>query len=538
VLAGRLWYHDGALEPGPALKLRQLVTGIAAGYASKGVQLVASLLLVPFFLREEVLGLDGYGRAFTVSALIGLLPLLTGGLSFSLIRSISRALDAGEGETRPHEALGAGIKILGGACAVALVGTLLVGPWVLPGVGLEPSRDVWGALAISGLLYWLENAFGLVRAPLLARGAITFVNATGAAEVLGRSLCYFVVFSIWPATLTLFFAIQLVFVGLRGLAQLVFLWRQWPDNLRGALRAPVSAGADAVRRSWPITTQIGTMTLVHRLPVILSNALLGPEASGLAALALITVRGYVLQTLFAVVQPIAVPLASRLDPRQLTPHRRALLWKLEAVYIFVSGLLVATGVACMPELIGLWLGEGYAPVVLAAQAVLLSCSVEVAFNGRLSLLIGQGLLGRALPGILAGTGVVVAASAFAVASLGSWQLAVLAVVLYFPLTMGLGVDVAYRSTLLAREEAEHPRSRPLLFLLAAGAVAWALSAPELGRGLLPMLGRVLADAVAVALLGHLLLLSLGETLATLRTLGRSLDRSIVGEAAPTEPGGP
>ena len=50
------------------------------------VVLVASLLLVPFFLQDSVLGLDGYGRAFTIVALVGFLPMLTEGLAYSFTR--------------------------------------------------------------------------------------------------------------------------------------------------------------------------------------------------------------------------------------------------------------------------------------------------------------------------------------------------------------------------------------------------------------------------------------------------------------------
>src|SRR5262245_58317993 len=117
------------------MKLHQLVSGIASGYVTKGIQLVVSLIMVPFFLREEVLGLDGYGRAFTISALVGFLPLFTDGLSFALIRSVSRALDQSGGGAIA-EVLGAGIKIMSassGAVAGAMVALSAI---LLPLAGL------------------------------------------------------------------------------------------------------------------------------------------------------------------------------------------------------------------------------------------------------------------------------------------------------------------------------------------------------------------------------------------------------------------
>lgn len=518
------------------LKLHQLVSGIASGYVTKLVQLVVSLTLVPFFLREDVLGLDGYGRAFTIGALVGFLPLLTEGLAFSFIRSVSRSLDHPDDDPRPSEVLGAGLKILGSACAAAVASTLALSPIVLPLVGLDPSRDVVIALTLAGLLYWVENVFQLPRTPLMARGAITFVNGTGAAEVILRALAYLGIFTLWPATLAAYFAIQLVFTLLRGLAQLLYLVSHWPDDFRGWWRAPWASGRASIRESWPIAAQTACNVLVLKLPIVLANRLLGPEASGLVSLAVNTIRLYVIQSLFAVLQPIAVPLASRLDPRRLSPNRGELLWRLEAVYVFVSGLLVTSTVVCMPDLIRLWLGASYDTLVLPAQAMLVACGFEMAFNGRLSLLIGQGLLGSAIPGLLLAAVVSLSVAAFSLAGPASWQLAVLGVALYFPLSTSLGIDPAFRRKLVTGAGAERPHSRPLLFLIGGGAVAWVLSPHAAGEGLAAAGTRFAVNAIALLALAHFLLLPVPRVLATLRTLRHSLDRSILAEppdAGPT-----
>src|SRR5262249_4031013 len=291
--------------------------------------------MVPFFLREDVLGLDGYGRAFTILALVSFLPLLTEGLAFSFTRSISRSLDQRDGEPRTRELFGAGLKILGSACAVGVVGMIALSPILLPLAGLDRSRDVVIALVLAGVLYWAENVFQIVRTPLLGRGAIAFVNATTAAEVLFRALAYLWIFETWPATLTTYFAIQLAFVVFRGVSQLFYLGWRWPDDLSGWWRQPWRAGRDAIGHSWPIGIQIRTQGAVHRLPIILANRMLSPEASGLAAIVVNTIRNYALQSLLTVLQPIAVPLAARLDPRRLSSERRQMLWRLESVYVIV-----------------------------------------------------------------------------------------------------------------------------------------------------------------------------------------------------------
>ena len=510
------------------MKLHQLLSGIVSGYVTKLIQLAVSLLLVPFLLREDVLGLDGYGRAFTMSSVVGLLPLFTEGLGFSFIRGVSRAVDRLDGRG-PGEVLGAGLKILGTACAAAVAATLALSPIVLPLVGLDRSRDVVVAFALASLLYWVENVFQLLRAPLMARGAITFVNGVGAAEVTLRALAYLGIFTLWPATLTTYFAIHLSVALLRGLAQLLYLASRWPGDLRGWRHGSWTMGRASIRQSWPITAQIGCDVLVHRLPTILANRLLGPEASGLVALAVNTIRGYVLQSLLAVLQPIAVPLASRLDPRQLSPGRRELLWHLEGIYVLVSGFLVTSALVCMPDLIRGWLGATYAALVTPAQAMLVASGIELAFNARLSLLIGQGLLGSAIPGLLFAALVSVFVSSFFIAGPGSWQLAVLGVALYFPISCSLGIDAAFRRQLATGALAARPRFKPLSFLIGVGAVAWLLAPNAAGEGLASLGLRIAANSIALLLFAHLLLLPLSRVAFTLRTLRYSLNSRILAD---------
>ena len=74
------------------MKLKQLVAGVATGYVTKAVQFVASMALVPFLLRPEVLGVENYGRVFTLIAFMSFGTVLTAGIRLSFVRSISQAV--------------------------------------------------------------------------------------------------------------------------------------------------------------------------------------------------------------------------------------------------------------------------------------------------------------------------------------------------------------------------------------------------------------------------------------------------------------
>ncbi|MEM7410412.1 MAG: hypothetical protein AAF430_09280, partial [Myxococcota bacterium] len=305
------------------MKVRQLIGGIASGYAYKAVLLASTLFLVPFFLRESVFGIEGYGTIFAILAYVNVLALFTGPLYLSFSRTISSAVGeighAGRCDTQ--HPLGTGLKVLLGACGVLTGATILWRAELLGWIGLEPTPDAQLALALAAASYAMENGLILFRVPLITRGEIAFVNGVLMLEAAFRAVAFLVVFTLGPAAIAHYFAVQLGFVALRQLALFGRLRIRFPEDLRGSVRAPWLRDLRSLRYSLSVTALTTSDMLVERIPVLLASRFFGPAESGYVALTIHTIRGNVLQAFSTVLQPIAVPVAARLDPRRMATNR-------------------------------------------------------------------------------------------------------------------------------------------------------------------------------------------------------------------------
>jgi O-antigen/teichoic acid export membrane protein len=507
------------------VRIGQLLSGIASGYFTRGIQFVATILLVPFLLRDDVLGLDGYGNVFTMLGIIALFRFSVDGLRVSFTRDISMAMGEREGGS-PGATLGTRIKIMFLICTAIVVAVWLAAPVILPIVGIAPDSYALGGLRFAALIFWAENALHLFRVPLIVRGSISFVNFCGAAEVTLRAVTYFLLFSVSEASLMKYFLIQAAFVLARNLAFVVHLAYFSRDDLRGFFRAPWRPSRKSVGYAVPIATVQVTNELVERLPVILASTFLGAEASGLVALVLNTTRRYVRQILFSVLQPIAVPIAARLDPRRLSPSALGTLWNVEALYTLCTALVICSGIVCMPELITIWLGADYAVIVTVTQVLLAASACEIAFRFRQSILLGQGLLGSAVPAIV-GIGLLsIAGIALGILVWNSWQGMIVVVAIFLIASNVIGIGRAFWREFADDAPIQPPRYEMVSFLAVATTLALALSHWRLADG---SLGGVLAVVIAgltTLVAAHLLLLPVSEAFTTLTKLRRSLHRDI------------
>jgi hypothetical protein len=511
------------------VKIRQLASGIASGYVAKAVQFVASIALVPFYLRDDILGLEGYGLAFTILAATQFLTLFTNGLRLAFTRTVAQAVAGGAGHgPTPGEALGSGTKILLGLCALLGAGIVLATGSVLALLGIEPGPDARRALWLASALFVVENGLQLLRAPLMTRGAISFVNLWLAVESLLRALAMFVLLSAYGGSLTLYFAVYLALTTLRQIVFYARLRIQWPDDLVGSLRAPLVHGLPAIRYSLAVSLHWGANLLVARTPIVLANRFLGAEVSGLVAIVINTIRGYFQQMLFSVLQPISVPVGALVDPRRLSQSARRTLFDLEAVYVLGVGVVITSAAAVMPTLLRLWLGEAYVGLALPSQLVLIGSAVELAFTVRRSLLLGQGLLLPAAWRFAAVGAIAVAAAAVCAIPFQSWQGMVAVVGAFLVVGNAWGIGVAFRQTF--GEFSGPSWGRAALFLLLTGAVAIGLSRSVASRGFAGAAIALGANGVVALVVAQFLLVPLRRGIETLLKLRRSADRDLLGAA--------
>lgn len=453
------------------MRVSQLLAGIASGYGTRAVQFICTLSLVPFFLREDVFGIEGYGSIFTILAISGLLRFFVDGVRQSFARDISRGIAAQEPDSIDRVATR--IKFMGLAAAVGASAVLVFAAPILRIAGV-PAAEA-SSLRIAALLFWVENSFMLFTVILVNRGEVSLVNYSVAGEVLLRTAAYFWIFSIRPASIETYFILQVVFSLVRSIAVATRAVQLYPDLPAALVRSRWTPESTSMTYSVPLSIYQITDELGYRLPILLANAFLGPVASGYVALVLNTTRRYVVQTLYSVLHPLAIPLGARIDPRRASEAFCRNLWRVEASYALTTTLILSSAIAVAPELIDAWLGASYSEATVPIQILLCTASIELTLRLRHALLVGQGLLSRSLPTIIVVSAICFSAIAFSAVSSKPWQILIVLASIFYVSTNVLGISEAFWRNLGRHASPPATRLRVILTVLGAQAAAAALS---------------------------------------------------------------
>jgi O-antigen/teichoic acid export membrane protein len=503
------------------LNLIDLLRGILAGYALKILQILASLLVIPFLLRDDVLGIEAYGRVFSVIASLALVNIVTDGLRVSYSRSIAQALSI----SREHvaECIGSGFKAM--ALVVAAIGIVLYAARlpVLELLGLPLTSDWKWVISIAITHVLAENLLYIFQSYALARGRLERVNHVLGLEVIVRSIALVVFFSIFRATPLGYMVIYSTVVIARCLSFAVDSILAHPEDFRGIFRAPVARSLGAIRYSFAISGASLQYFVLYRLSIPMVNKWIGSEAAGMLAIALNTIATNASQVLFSVVRPILVPLASRIDLAVLSPERRRLVHDLDALYSIGVGLFMVPLVGLMPLFISLWLGDGYVSLVFPAQVLVAGAALQVSFNVRRAMLVGQGHAAR-----VARTSIVIAIlSAISLigvcAWLSDWKLVAWVIAGFAALNSALAHGWIYEQRVLRTEDRKGGTVRVVFSLSVCFAITgslshWAGGAEWLG---IPV---AIAALGLVVVMSHLVILPIPrvqELVAQLRRSARS-----------------
>jgi len=511
------------------LKLRQIAGGVATGYFTKAIQFVTTMLLVPFLLRPDVLGVEEYGRAFTLIAFMGVCSFVTAGIRLSFLRSISQGIGeqiAGR-DSDVGSLIGSGTAILTVICgALAFVGTAFEEP-ILSAVRFPSDPSYGTAWHLAMLWMFAENGLFLFRGPLMTRGAISYVNWVSATEVIARAGVLVWLLPGSDAPIVTYFVVNSVAALLRCAAFIGWSLGFEPSDLRGIHVTRLSKVREIVAYSGSITVAEGASFAVRRAPVLLASRYLGATEAGFVAIVVNTIQDYVLQVLFTVIQPLAVPIAARFDPRRISQSARAFFYDLEALYCGSVILVISGGIVLAPDLIRLWLGPDFQSIVLPAQVILAGCGIEITYSIRKSLLIGQGLFADAVWRI---GGLAVATAALTVAAIvvaRDWVLAVFVIGGYMVASNVVGIGVVW-SRHFERGEHETPGSRRFVAFAPSFALA-AFGSSFVTEGSW-LVDATVAVAVLVSALGCVtwLVIPIGQARSTIARLLRSMDRDLFG----------
>lgn len=370
------------------MNLVDLMRGIASGYVVRLLQILATVLVIPFLLRQDVLGIENYGGCVSMIAAFGLISMVTDGLRVSYSRSIAQAISASPAAIAVS--VGSGLKVMLLLLASLALALFAIRGWLLGILGL-PATDEWRlALALAAAAALAENLFHLFQSYALARGRLDVVNGVVAGEVILRNMLFVGIFSSVVASPSIYMAIVAGAVLLRGFCFVGFaLWR-FPGDFKGLLAAPMKESMDALRYSVAVSGASLQFFVIQRMSIPLVNRFVGSAEAGLLAIALNTITNNASQVLFSVVRPILVPIASRFRYNDLSTSARRVLHEVDCLYAFIVALVMVPLVAVLPSIIELWLGADFEQMAMPAQILVAGAAVQVSFNVRRSVLIGQG----------------------------------------------------------------------------------------------------------------------------------------------------
>jgi O-antigen/teichoic acid export membrane protein len=280
----------------------------------------------------------------------------------------------------------------------------------------------------------------------------------------------FVLFSGAPGSVFDLLAIQALFTLLR---QLAFVFRLEASDRAGFWRAELASAAETIRYAGPVTLAEGSIIAIRNAPVMLASRFLGAAEAGYVAVVANTLQGYFNQIFYSVVQPIALPIASRFTLSDAHSPRRRGFMDLESIYALGVAIVFGQLIYWTPAVIPLWLGESFEAIVLATQIMLAGSGMQTIAILRRSVLIGQGVLTEAVPAIVASALASILLMALGVVFFQSWLAAVLFSAVYLFAASGFGVDRIFVRA-FGRADTAGPLARFLSvcsIFVAAGAIA-------------------------------------------------------------------
>lgn len=505
------------------MNILDIARGMLFGYGVKIVQIAATLLVVPFIL--SVLGIERYGHIFAILSALGILTLVSDGLKLSFARSISQSINGGPEAT--SQCVGAGLKaMLLLASIVGLTAFLFRTP-LLEMLGVPLRGEYLNSVLLAAGIVSVENGLFSFHAYLTARGRLDFLNALTAAEVLIRNGSFVLVFLHQPARADTYFAIFFLWSTLRYLIMASYAISTWREDFRGLSRGRIQDAWGAVSYSLPLTFDSLQHYLFQRFSIPLVNRFIGPAEAGLLALGINSISNNLAQVLFTVARPLLVPVAARLDLANMTPPNRHLLLRVDAMFALCVALTMIPLIVLMPAVIGVWLGEEYRELVLPAQILVSGTALNVSFNIRRSLLIGQGYGGAIVRTSFILTLLAALAFAWALFEARSWVYITAVIASFSALTSVLAVGIVFERHLL-RPESVSTRGtlrRTIAWVLAISiAILMGRYTPDhLTWNLLVL---ALASAGSVLLIAHLLVVPVQEVVATLQKLRKGARRSL------------
>lgn len=508
------------------MRVVDIARGMLTGYGLRLLQIFATLLVVPYLLRDDMLGIDDYGRVYSILGALSLIALLTDGLKAAFARVISRSLSDDDAST--GRVIGSAAKIMTAVCSIATIVLVVAHREFLELLAIPVEFDYRAGWILAVLAVVLENALFILTSLLTARGRMDVMNVVLAFEVIGRNAVFVGWFHHFGASLTAYFSIYLAGVAIRMIAVLVYATTAWRGDFQGFWSGRIADSAEAVRYSFSLSLSSVNYFVFQRLSIPLTARFIGPAEAGMLAIALNTIANNLSQVIFNVARPLLIPVASRIRFDRLSESRARLLLDVDGLYTVLVCTVTAPMIAFMPTLIEVWLGAERSVLVVPAQILIAGATIQVGFNVRRALLVGQGLAAMIARVSLVCGALGLPALYWALVEKQDWWWVAVVIALVGSAASAIGIGIGFDKVGLLPDTARPRRGLRALFVMAVSlGTAAVLSRSLDGTISIASLAAPLVAVLVTLGCSQLVLTGFADARSTFVKLRKGSHRSIV-----------
>lgn len=362
--------------------LRNIIRNVSSGYATKAVQFLVSIMLLPFLISKDNLGLSGWGVVSTLLAITAFFSILMDGWRLSIARAIGTYVSGRDKNNITTSIL---LSTLVMTLSIVLIAVVCLDE-LLRFSKLDSLDSIEMIFFVLLTQFAVEQICYPAEVYLHAAESTWLVNACFALEVVLRAISILYVFTMGHVSIVNYFLVLCVFVTLRcGTIFLIAIYRV-PSFSFGR----IIYQKETLNESLPLSIKGLGSYLAFRGSVVLANRYLGVEAAGIVGLALINLRGYLQQTLVSIIRPMIIPLASGVDINAESDARRTKIFSLVDTYQLLTMLFCLSLGITAPILIPLWLGADLGEYAIILGLFLAFLGLEVGASVRSFIIISQG----------------------------------------------------------------------------------------------------------------------------------------------------
>ena len=500
------------------LKIANILKGILSGYLLKGVQLILSIVIVPFLLDPKVLGLESFGLAQALIAINGFFSIFTDGWRISQSREIARHIDSD-----PHSVsnvFGGCIKLSIIFSTIVLVSFIVFKSSILRLSNIHLVGFQSFSLILVGFIFFFDQSFAINEAAIHAIGRTSTVNAILGIESLTRNVAMLVMFSFIKASIFMYILLFLIGIIFKHASYISILAKYDFFSMKAIRASSIKTGFETLKAGLTISIGSLNLLLIPRASVLITNFHFGAEAAGIIAIIVNTITSYANQLFFSIIRPMLVPMMSRYRIQDATDKEKRLFYDASQVYSFLNILVIFVLIAFSPVLLSLWLGPSYNAMIFPTQIMLFGLSYSISVSIKRSFIISAGyetkLMFASLPLCLFFFVLMVFSNYFEI----GWQAVIFIVALNNFLSGGIVVDILF-SRMKTWELIKKIRNgfhNNILALIACWFIAYFLSRHVILNKPLQSFISLLSSAFLVSIVCHFLLIKASEALTFFRNI--------------------